>query len=176
MIETFAQGLPEDIHDLATGLMHAICERRGRLATAESCTGGLIAAVLTDVEGCAHGFDRGFVCYTDDAKRDQLGVPAAILKEATAVSAPAANAMAEGALAASAADIALAVTGFAGPGAPGEENGLVYFAIARRDHPAEVIERHFGAGSRAEIRLACLRTGLRLLSERVTAVAIAEVR
>ena len=164
-IETFSHALPADIHHAATALMRQICDRRLLLGLAESCTGGLFAAVVTDVEGCAHGFDRGFVVYTDAAKARALGVSQQILDREGAVSAPAACAMAEGALAASDADLVLSITGYAGPGAPGEEPGLVFFGIARRGQDARAVERHFGAVSRAEVRQACLRTGLALLDE-----------
>ena len=148
--------------------MTAICDREQMLAVAESCTGGLLAAVLTDVEGCSHGFDRGFVVYTDDAKRDLLGVPEHILKSDGAVSAPAARAMAEGTLAASKAHAVLSITGYAGPGAPGEEPGLVFFGVSRRGGRTHVVERHFGDLSRAEVRRLCLRTGMELLQAAVS--------
>jgi nicotinamide-nucleotide amidase len=165
MIETFADALPADIHHLATVLMAEACARQAQLAVAESCTGGLLAAVMTDVEGCAHAFDRGFVAYTDAAKQSLLGVPADLLARHTAVSAQAAAAMAQGALANSQADIALSVTGFAGAGAPGEEPGLVFFGVARRHLGHRVVERHFGDGSRSAVRLACLRTALELMRQ-----------
>src|SRR4051794_32675606 len=109
MIETFSDALPVDIQDLATAVMGEICERGMLISLAESCTGGLVAAVLTDIEGCSHGFDRGFVTYTDEAKRDILGVPADLLQREGAVSAPVALAMASGALNASKADLSLSV-------------------------------------------------------------------
>ncbi len=164
MIETFQDGLPADVHDLAERVMHAICDRQWTLSLAESCTGGLFAAVLTDVEGCAHGFDRGFVTYTNEAKQAQLNVPARLIATYSAVSAPVAAAMVEGALAKSDSDLALSVTGFAGPGGEDEEPGLVYFGVQRRGQPAAVEEHRFGDRSRAAVRIACLRTGLGLLS------------
>lgn len=163
MIETFSDALPPDIHRAAALVMREAAERRMMIALAESCTGGLLAATLTDVEGCAHAFDRGFVTYTDEAKTELLGVPAEMIRAHTAVSAPVARAMASGALGDSDAMVALSVTGFAGPGAPGEEAGLVYFGIARRHRPAQVLERRFGAVTRAAVRRACLRTGFTLL-------------
>ena len=113
------------------------------IALAESCTGGLMAAVLTDVEGCAHGFDRGFVAYADAAKLEQLDVPPPVLEQDGAVSQAAARAMCLGALGASQAHVALSITGFAGQGGPGEEAGLVFFAAARRNGPVQVAERHY---------------------------------
>lgn len=163
MIETFSEPLPEDIHELAALAMTRVCDRGRLLSVAESCTGGLLAAVLTDVEGCSHGFDRGFVAYTDDAKRELLNVPAAVLERVGAVSEAAAKAMAEGALAASKADLAVSVTGFAGPGAPGEEPGLVFIARAMRGGGLAVLERRFGDATRAQVRRACLRTALTFL-------------
>lgn len=163
MIETFAQALPADIHIDAERVMQAICAAHIRLALAESCTGGLLAAVLTDIEGSAHGFDRSFVTYTDDAKATLLGVPQAVLRESGAVSAACAEAMAQGALQRSEADLALSITGFAGPAGPGDEAGLVFFGLARPAASHEVIERHYGPLSRAQVRLACLRQALDLL-------------
>ncbi|WP_369059764.1 CinA family protein [Caulobacter sp. 73W] len=139
------------------------CERRLRLVTAESCTGGLLASTLTDVEGCAHAFERGFVTYSDAAKSEMLGVPLAIIDQWGAVSRQVACAMAQGALSASQGDIALAVTGFAGRGAPGDEPGLVHFALARRNRRIIHREEHFGDIGRGPVRLACLRVGLELL-------------
>src|SRR4051794_12374325 len=98
--------------------MHRLCDTGLTVATAESCTGGMLAALLTDIEGAGHGFDRGFVVYTNQAKTDLLGIPAEVLEDNDAVSETVARAMAEGALNRSKADIALGVTGFAGPGAP----------------------------------------------------------
>lgn len=168
MIETFADPLPQDIHRQAIALMSQACDQGVMLAVAESCTGGLLAAVLTDVEGCAHGFDRGVVAYTDEAKADLLSVPRVILETDGAVSPRAAEAMAVGVLEASKADIALSVTGFAGAGAPAEEAGLVYFGLAARSGFREVVERRFGPQSRAAVRLGCLRTAMSLMSEGLT--------
>lgn len=167
MIETFAAPLPADIHAAAESVMRRACDQRLSIALAESCTGGLFSAVLTDIEGCAHGFERGFVTYTDPGKHEALGVPMSILETAGAVSAPAARAMADGAIARSEADLALSITGFAGPGGPGDEAGLVYFGLARRGGSTRILERHFGDKSRAEVRLACLREGLALLEEAI---------
>jgi nicotinamide-nucleotide amidase len=109
-------------------------DRGLRVATAESCTGGLVAAALTEVAGASAVFDRGFVTYSNDAKRDMLGVPDAVIAANGAVSAQTACAMAQGALAHSLADIAVSITGVAGPGggSPEKPVGLVHFACARR--------------------------------------------
>src|SRR3546814_7275302 len=100
------------------------------LATAESCTGGLLASLLTDVEGASHAFERGFVVYSEKAKCELLGIQQADITHCGAVSRTVAIAMAKGSIHSSEADIALSITGFAGDG---DEPGLVHFACARRD-------------------------------------------
>jgi len=124
--------------DLATQwvspLADALRARGRRLATAESCTGGLIAATCTALAGSSDWFERGFVTYSNEAKAEQLGVDAALIAANGAVSEPVVRAMAEGALARSAADLSVAVTGIAGPGGavPGKPVGTVWLAVARR--------------------------------------------
>ena len=98
--------------------MRRLCDAGLTVATAESCTGGMLAALLTDIEGAGHGFDRGFVTYTKEAKTEQLGIDPQVLEANDAVSKEAAEAMADGALNRSHADVALGITGFAGPGGP----------------------------------------------------------
>lgn len=134
-----------------------------RLATAESCTGGLIAACLTEIAGSSDVFERGFVTYSNEAKTELLGVSASLIAEHGAVSEPAAHAMAEGALARSPADIALAVTGIAGPdgGTAEKPVGLVYIAAARRGGPVRV-ERHLFEGDRGAVRRATVHAALAL--------------
>jgi nicotinamide-nucleotide amidase len=138
-----------------------------RVATAESCTGGLVAAALTEVAGASDVFDRGFVTYSNDAKRDMLGVPDAVIAANGAVSAQTACAMARGALAHSLADIAVSITGVAGPGGGSAEKpvGLVHFACARRGGRVVHVERRFGPLSRREIREAAVLQALDLLIE-----------
>jgi nicotinamide-nucleotide amidase len=133
------------------------------LATAESCTGGLIAATLTAIAGSSDVLERGFVTYSNDAKREMLGVPDATLEAAGAVSEEVAQAMAEGTLAASGADIALSVTGIAGPGGATDHKpvGLVFIGAARRGR-ALVVERHVFEGDRAAIREASVAVAFRL--------------
>jgi nicotinamide-nucleotide amidase len=140
-----------------------------RVATAESCTGGLVSAAITDVPGSSDVFDRGFVTYSNAAKTDLLGVPAAVIAAHGAVSAETAKAMAEGALAHSLADVAVAVTGVAGPGGGSAEKpvGLVHFACARRGADTVLVERRFGPLARAEIREAAVGQALDLLLEAV---------
>ena len=138
---------------LAIALGRALSERGWRAATAESCTGGLVAAAITDIPGSSAWFDRGFVTYTDDAKRMDLGVPDELLAAHGAVSEPVARAMAEGALRRSAADVAVAITGIAGPGGatPGKPVGTVCFAFALREAGAGARTLHLD-GDRAAVR------------------------
>ncbi|MDO5759303.1 MAG: CinA family protein [Rhodobacterales bacterium] len=145
--------------------MKQACERGWSISTAESCTGGLFAALLTDIEGCSHAFDRGFVVYTEKAKVDLLGLDAGLLKQEGAVSAEVAIAMAEGAMEHSDADIVLAVTGFAGPAEKDEEEGRVHFALARRGGGTRHLFKHFGPRGRETIRQLSLVTLLGLLEE-----------
>src|SRR3954453_23393608 len=119
--ETLSSALPPDIEQLVLDVLNAAAETHQTLATAESCTGGLLASLLTDVEGCGHCFDRGFVTYTDDSKVELLDVPRSLLDRDGAVSSGAADAMVRGALSRSDADLAVAITGYAGPGGPGSE-------------------------------------------------------
>ena len=126
--ETLSTILPGAIEEAARQLLNRVCKHELILATAESCTGGLLASLLTDVPGLAHVFDRGFVAYTNVAKQEMLGVPMALIEAKGPVSQAVAVAMAEGALEKSRAHITLAVTGFADSG---DEPGLVYFACAR---------------------------------------------
>jgi nicotinamide-nucleotide amidase len=167
MAETLSAELPPAVEEEIERILRRACDAELRLATAESCTGGLIASLLTDVEGCSHAFERGFVVYTDEAKREMLGVEGELLRRHGAVSEPVARAMAEGALARSAADLALAVTGFAGPtGGKGEE-GLVHFACARRGRPTVHRECRYGPLGRGGVRLACLKTAAEMLGDAV---------
>jgi nicotinamide-nucleotide amidase len=163
--ETLEPALPDHLDEQAERLMHRVCDSELKLATAESCTGGMLAALLTDIEGCGHGFDRGFVTYSNDAKHDLLGIDRDLLDHNDAVSETVARAMAEGALQRSQADIAVAVTGFAGPGGPGQEEGLVHFALARRGGPTTNREEHFGAIGRGAVRVKSLKVMLDMLEQ-----------
>ncbi len=124
-----------------------------KLATAESCTGGMVAAAITNIAGSSAIFDRGFVTYSNEAKSDMLSVPPDMILEFGAVSEEVARAMAEGALKHSAADISVAITGIAGPGGGSAEKpvGLVHFAVATRD-VTEAKVQLFGSLTRNEIR------------------------
>ncbi|RZL11923.1 MAG: CinA family protein [Rubrivivax sp.] len=138
---------------LVADLARALTDRGWQLATAESCTGGLIAAACTDLAGSSAWFDRGVVTYSNQAKTDLLGVPPALLDAHGAVSEPVARAMAEGLLARCQADIAVAVTGIAGPGggSPGKPVGTVWLAWALRGASMRA-ECHVWPGDRAEVR------------------------
>ncbi|HZC38639.1 MAG TPA: nicotinamide-nucleotide amidohydrolase family protein, partial [Sphingomicrobium sp.] len=107
MSETLEPALPDHLDEQAERLMHRLCNAGLTVATAESCTGGMLAALLTDIEGASRGFDRGFIAYTKEAKTDLLGIPRDVLDRNDAVSEVVARAMAEGALQRSQADIAL---------------------------------------------------------------------
>ncbi len=141
------------------------CRQRGwHLATAESCTGGLVAAVLTATPGSSDVVERGFVTYSNAAKSELLGVPAETIAGHGAVSAQTTAAMARGVLAHAPADLAVAVTGIAGPGGgtPQKPVGLVYAAVARKEGGARVERRTF-AGDRGDIRQAAAALALEML-------------
>ena len=144
------------------------CAAAGLLvATAESCTGGLIAGTLTEISGSSAVVDRGFVTYSNAAKTAMLGVPAELIERVGAVSREVAIAMAEGALAASAADLAVAVTGIAGPNGGSAEKpvGLVHFGLARRGRPVRHDRQVFAGLGRSAVRLATVARALELLAE-----------
>ncbi len=142
-----------------------------KFATAESCTGGMVAAALTDIAGSSDVFDRGFVTYSNAAKQDMLGVRAETLRDHGAVSERVAGEMAEGALAHSQADIAVSVTGIAGPG--GSEfkpEGRVCFGLAQRGKPTRVETVEFGALGRGKVRKAARDHALALFCRAVDPV------
>jgi nicotinamide-nucleotide amidase len=147
------------------------CRRRGwRLATSESCTGGLVAAALTEVAGSSTVFDRGYITYSNDAKAALLGVPQHLLDSYGAVSSQVAAAMAQGALSRADADLSVAVTGIAGPGGGSAEKpvGLVYFATAVQGGDILGHVERFGDLGRSAVRQAALTTALTLLQARLT--------
>jgi nicotinamide-nucleotide amidase len=151
---------------LATRILLA-CRAQGRkVATAESCTGGMVAAAITDIPGSSDALDRAFVTYSNDAKSEMLGVPPGLIAAVGAVSEDVAKRMAEGALARSAADIAVAITGIAGPGGGSAQKpvGTVWFGLVQRDIDARTEHRLF-PGDRAAIRAAATRYALELLIE-----------
>ena len=155
-----------DLIDRATGLVARYKAAGLMAATAESCTGGLIAGLLTEIPGSSGMLERGFVVYSNAAKQELLGVPAETLANHGAVSAETAVAMAEGALRASRAEVAVSVTGIAGPdgGSAAKPVGLVHFACARRGAPTVVREERFGDVGRYAVRLAAVGVGLDLLA------------
>lgn len=157
---------PPDLVQLAEDIRDGFAARGLWLATAESCTGGLIAGCLTHVSGSSAVVDRGFVTYTNEAKTEMLGVPASLITELGAVSDRVAEAMAVGAVAHSRADVAVAVTGIAGPtgGTATKPVGLVFIARAMRGSDI-VVERHIFAGDRGAVRLATVKRALELLRE-----------
>lgn len=164
IVETLATDIPDDLQERILHVLERACDLERSIATAESCTGGLVASLFTDVEGCSHAFDRGFVVYSEAAKTGMLGVPADLLSEHGAVSRPVAIAMAEAALARSEAHSAFSVTGFAGPAGDNEE-GLVHFACATRGRATVHREEHFGTIGRSGVRLACLRVAIEMFEE-----------
>ena len=136
------------------------------VALAESCTGGLVSAALTEIAGSSAVLDRGFVTYSNEAKQQMLGVPAATIDARGAVSRETARAMAEGAIAHSRAQVAVAITGVAGPGggSPEKPVGMVVFARAERNQTEALVEeKRFGALERGEIRYKAVLTALELL-------------
>jgi nicotinamide-nucleotide amidase len=142
------------------------CRARGfKLATAESCTGGLIAALLTEIPGSSDVVERGFVTYSNEAKSEELGVPGDLIAAHGAVSEPVARAMAEGALSHSHADLAVSVTGVAGPGggSAAKPVGLVHLGLARRGAPTLHEELRLGDIGRGPIRMATVDAALALL-------------
>jgi nicotinamide-nucleotide amidase len=156
-----------DLHHLAERLLDLCRAQKLRLATAESCTGGLVAGAITAIPGSSDAFDRGFVTYSNAAKEEMLGVPRDILERYGAVSAQTARAMAHGAVERSFADIAVSVTGIAGPGGGSAEKpvGLVHFACLRNGFGIEHVERRFGPETRDAIREASVVQALEMLIE-----------
>jgi nicotinamide-nucleotide amidase len=163
--ETLQPALPDHLDNKAEQLMHRLCDLGLTITTAESCTGGMLAALLTDIEGAGRGFERGFVTYSKQSKTEVLGIEPSLLEQNDAVSEVVARAMAEGALKRSHADIAIGITGFAGPAGPNEEEGLVHMALARHSHRTVHLERHFGAIGRGGVRVESLKAMLDMLEQ-----------
>jgi nicotinamide-nucleotide amidase len=155
-----------DAHQQLAERVLAEARKRGlKIATAESCTGGMVSAALTDIAGSSDVFERGFVTYSNEAKQAMLGVSAAMIAAHGAVSTETARAMAEGAIRNSRADIAVAITGVAGPGggSPEKPVGLVCFAIARKDKATLDRRQQFTDGGRTAIRQHATRMALEML-------------
>ena len=156
-----------DARALARSLLDLCRMRKLTIATAESCTGGLVAGALTDIPGSSDVIDRGFITYSNDAKRAMLGVSATTLATFGAVSKETATQMAVGALERASVDLAVSITGIAGPGGatPGKPVGLVHFAAAARDGRILHREQRFGAIGRSAVRQRSVVEALRMLME-----------
>jgi len=167
-----ARGGSDMAADLSDGALQALAGQAGalllaagrRIATAESCTGGWVAKCLTDISGSSQWFERGYVTYSNQSKQQSIGVAASVIDTFGAVSRPTVEQMAAGALHASGADIAVAITGIAGPdgGSADKPVGLVWFALAQRAAAPVAIQQQF-AGDREAIRRAAVATALRMV-------------
>lgn len=160
--------------NLTRSVLQLCLTHKLKVATVESCTGGLIAAALTDIAGSSEIFDRGFVTYSNEAKASMVGVPASLIREHGAVSKEVALAMATGGLKHSEADIAIAVTGIAGPSGGSEQKpiGLVHLAVASTFKQISHVEAHFGAKSRACIRRLTVEKGLELIVKYIGSLSL----
>jgi len=157
----------QELMEAARALLD-LCRGKGlTLASAESCTGGLLAATLTEIPGSSDVFERGFVTYSNEAKRNMLGVTPMMLAGHGAVSRETAEAMATGVLAHAPVDLAVSITGIAGPSGavPGKPVGLVYLAAAARSGRMIQHERKYGDIGRAQVRRACVIEALAMLGE-----------
>jgi nicotinamide-nucleotide amidase len=155
---------PPDIHDLTRKLVENCAAQKILIATAESCTGGLIAAALTEIAGASDVFERGFVVYSNEAKSEVLGVPPEMIEQFGAVSAEVAEALAAGAILHSKADVTVSATGIAGPGGgtPSKPAGLVYIGLASRAGAVFHYKCLF-KGDRGDVRLQAVKEALTLL-------------
>lgn len=156
-----------DMEEAARALLDLCKAKNLTIATAESCTGGLVAGALTEIPGSSAVVDRGFVTYTNQSKHEMLGVPKDTLQQFGAVSRETAEAMAKGVLAHSPASLAVSITGIAGPGGatPGKPVGLVHFAAAARDGRLIQHEGRFGDIGRSEVRRKSVLQALSMLRE-----------
>ncbi|WP_112663382.1 CinA family protein [Microvirga flavescens] len=151
----------------AADLLKAYGARRWKIATAESCTGGHVIALLTDIAGSSAVVERGFVTYSNEAKSELIGVPAELIAAHGAVSEPVARAMSEGALVHSRADVAVGITGIAGPGGgtAAKPVGLVHFALSVKGRPTFALERRYGDLGREAVRRSAVEDALGLLEK-----------
>lgn len=151
----------------AEKLLSTYRKKKLKLVTAESCTGGMLASTLTDIPGSSDVFERGFVTYSDQSKADLLGVPAATIAKHGAVSAEVAEAMARGALNHAKADLAIAITGIAGPtgGSKKKPVGLVYLAVASKHYKDAVVEKRNFKGKRDAVRKNSVDRSLTILKK-----------
>ncbi len=159
--------IDDELRAAAVRVLDACRARGWQVATAESCTGGLVAAALTEIAGSSDVVDRGFVTYSNAAKEAMLGVPDVTLSRFGAVSRETAEAMARGALARSPADIAISITGIAGPGggSPSKPVGLVHFAVAAKTGRLSHVEQRYGDIGRSEVRRRSVLQALAMLDE-----------
>jgi nicotinamide-nucleotide amidase len=157
----------QELTQAARALLDLCRSKRLILAAAESCTGGLLAATLTEIPGSSDVFERGFITYSNEAKRAMLGVTPMTLAKHGAVSRETAEAMATGVLAHAPVDLAVSITGIAGPGGavPGKPVGLVYLAAASRSGRLIQHERKYGDIGRTQVRRACVIEALAMLGE-----------
>lgn len=156
MSDGLSLALPGAMSQRLQRVLTRLDQRGWKIAFAESCTAGLAASAASGIEGVGHVLDCAFVTYSDGAKTRLLGVDADLIRSRDAVSEPVARAMAEGALERSAADIAVSVTGFAGPAGPEDEEGLVHFALARTGRATVHRVEHFGPLGVEAVRLSAL--------------------
>lgn len=158
-----------EVTDQAAKLLQSLREAKLVIATAESCTGGLIAGALTEIAGSSDVVDRGFVTYSNDAKSECLGVPSELIEEYGAVSEEVARAMAKGAVHRSRATIAVAVTGVAGPGGGSAEKpvGLVHVAVARSGRDTLHKRLQLGDIGRGSVRVETVREALALVGKAI---------
>lgn len=170
--ETLSPALPTSIEEAAEELLRLCCEADLKITTAESCTGGLLASLLTDIEGASHAFERGFVVYSEAAKCELLGIARQKIDQCGAVSRDVAIAMAQGAIKQSSADISLAVTGYAGAAGDGGEAGLVHFACALWNGSVNHREAHFGDIGRGPVRVKALAIALDMMKNALLSVPI----
>jgi nicotinamide-nucleotide amidase len=157
----------DDLHFAAIAVLEACRERRLTVATAESCTGGLVAGALTAIAGSSDVVDRGFVTYSNEAKQEMLGVPPETLKRYGAVSRQTAEAIANGVLAKCKVDLAVSITGIAGPGGGSDEKpvGLVHFAAVSRDGTSMHAAKRYGDIGRDAVRHESVLQALAMLKE-----------
>lgn len=161
--EDLVPAIPKPVSDRLEAVLRALDARDQRIVLAESCTAGMVASTITAVDKLGHVLECGFVVYSDEAKARLLGVPRSVLADQGAVSEEVARRMAEAALGSAGGDVAVAITGFAGPAGSCDEEGLVHFALARPGHPTEHRVEDFGARGTAGVRLAALGTVIDLL-------------
>ncbi len=156
-----------EMKDRAAALLDSYRQRGLKISTAESCTGGLVAALLTEIAGSSAVVERGFVTYSNKAKTELIGVPADLIATHGAVSEPVARAMAEGALARSHADVAVGITGIAGPGGGTATKpvGLVHLGLARKGSATVHLERRYGDLGRENVRRQAVEDALSLLEQ-----------